>query len=89
MAARTLQALGLSMNDVSVDGGRNVFVATPARVLRDLVIELRNLDGVGIPPCSEVERVPEAVVGLDGVFANDVMRRVTVVAGSGGVVARL
>jgi hypothetical protein len=50
MAARTLQALGLSMNDVSVDGGRNVFVATPARILRDLVIELGNLDGVGIPP---------------------------------------
>ncbi len=50
VATRALQALGLAVNHVAVDGGRDVLVAAAAGALRHLVIELRDLDGVGIPP---------------------------------------
>ena len=50
--------------------------------------ELGDLDGVGAPASREIEGVPEAVVGLDGVFSEDVVGRVAVVAGGGGAMTR-
>src|SRR5215470_6716446 len=89
MAAGALESCGLAVNDVAVDGGGDALVAVAAGILGDLVIELRDLDGVGIPAGGEVERVPEAVVRLDGVFSENVVGRMTVVAGGGRVMARL
>src|SRR6476620_1854942 len=58
-------------------------------VLGDFVVELCDLDGVGIPAGREVEGMPESVVGLDGVFSENVVRGVAVVTGRGRVMARL
>ena len=89
VAAGALESGGLAVNYVAVDGGGYVFVAVAAGVLGDLVIELRDLDGVGIPAGGEVEGMPESVVGLDGVFSENVVRGVAVVAGCGPMMARL
>src|SRR5579862_3005484 len=69
-------------------GGGDVFVAAAAGVFGDPVIELGDLDGVGIPASREVERMPETVVGLHRICAEDVVGRVAIVTGGGGVVAR-
>ena len=89
MAARALQSLSFAVNDVAIDRGGDVFVTTTAGVFGDLVIEFGDLDGVGIPAGCEVERMPETVVRLDGVFAEDIVRSMAIVAGSGRAVARL
>src|SRR4029077_9101069 len=89
VASGALESGGFAVNYVSVDGGGDAFVAVAAGVLGDFVIELRDLDGVGIPAGGEVEGMPESVVGLDGVLAENVVRSVAVVAGRGRVMARL
>ena len=71
------------MYDISINGGCDVFVAVTTRVFCHLVIEFRDLNGVGIPPRSEVKRVPKAVVGLHSIFSEDVVRCVAIIAGSG------
>src|SRR5688572_28923945 len=50
-------------------------------------IALGNAKRVGIPAGGEVERVPDPVPALHHVFADDVMRRVTIVAGCDGMMA--
>ena len=89
VAARALQSLRFSVDHIAVDCGSNVFVAAAASILGYAVIKARDLDGVGIPSRGEVKRVPESVVRFDGVLADEVVGRVAVVAGGGGVVTRL
>src|SRR5215475_1840044 len=88
VAAGALESGGPAVNNVTVDGGGDALVAMAAGVLGDLVIELGDLDRVGIPAGGEVEGMPESVVGLDGVLPEDVVRRVAIVAGGGRVMAR-
>lgn len=89
VAAGALESGGLAVNDVAVDGGGDAFVTMATGVLGDFVVELCDLDGVGIPAGREVEGMPESVVGLDGVFSENVVRGVAVVTGRGRVMARL
>ena len=80
MAPSALQSIGFAVDDVAVDFRRNVFVTATAGVLRHFVIELGDLDGVGIASAGEVERVPESVVSLHCIFADYVMGCMAVVA---------
>lgn len=89
MAARALQPVRFSVDDIAINCGRDAFVATAAGILDYLVIELRDLDGVGIPAGREVKRVPESVVGLNRVFSENVVRGMTIVAGGRDAMARL
>ena len=83
MATRALQTRSLAVNYITVDRRGDRFVTASASVLHHLVIEFRDLNGVGIPPRSEVKRVPKAVVGLHSIFSEDVVRCVAIIAGSG------
>src|SRR5208282_6852996 len=89
VAASALQSFGLAVDGIAVDFRRNVFVTAAAGILRHLVVELGDLDGVGIASAGEVERVPESIVRFYGILADDVMGRMAVVARSCGVMARL
>ncbi len=89
VAARALQTCRLAVRDVAIDRRGDRLMAPAAGVLGDLVIELCNLDGVGIPAAGEVKRMPESVVRLHCIFADDVVRCVAIVAGRGRVVTRL
>ena len=64
-------------------------MAATAGIFRYFVIKLRDLDGVGVSAGREVERMPESVVCLYGIFPDDIVRCVAIIAGSGGVMARL
>ena len=64
----------------ALDGLRHVLMAGAARALRDLVVELVDADGLVEPADGEVERMPETVARLGVVLADQIMRRVTVVA---------
>ena len=88
VATRALQAFGLAVYDIAVDGRSDVLVTAAAGILGDLVVELGDFDGVGIVAAGEVERVPESIVSFDRVFSDEVVRRVAVIAGSNRVVAR-
>src|SRR5437660_1752627 len=83
-----LQPLGLTMHDVAIDGGGDVFMTATAGVFGNAVIELRDLDRVRIPAGGEIERVPESVIGLYRVFPENVVRSVAVIAGGRRVMAR-
>ena len=87
MAPGALQSFSFAMDDVAVDFRRNVFVTATAGVLRHLVIELGDLDGVRIASAGEVERVPESVVSFDCIFADYVVGCMAVVARRCGVMA--
>ena len=87
MAAGALEAGRFAMNYVAVDCRGDRFMAAAACIFCDLVIELCNLDGVGIATAGEVKGMPESVVGFDRVFSNDVVRCVAVVTGGDRVVA--
>ena len=62
-------------------------MATPARILNDLVVELCDLDRVRISTASEIKGMPESVIRFDRVLADDVVRSVAVVAGGHRVMA--
>src|ERR1700743_793236 len=79
MAAGALQTFGFAVDHIAVDLRRNVFVTAATGVFRHLVIEFRYLDRVGVVAAGEIKRLQEAVVGFDGIFSDEVMRRVTVV----------
>lgn len=87
MTARAHDSLGITVSAVAIDLRCDGFVAVAACAFHDLVIELRDLDGVWIFAAGEVEGMPKSVVGLDGIFPDDVVRSVTIVARSGVVMA--
>src|ERR1700757_2452878 len=58
MAARTFQPLCFSVDDIPINRCRDVLMAAAAGVLDNFMIELRDLDRVGIPAGGEVKRVP-------------------------------
>src|ERR1700756_1640994 len=55
MTAAAVEALRSAVNDVAVDRGGDIFMAAPAGVFHNPMVELRDLDGVGIPAGGEVE----------------------------------
>src|SRR5512132_3372547 len=79
VTAGAFESLRLAVHHIAVDGGGDVLVAVPAGVFRDLVIELRDFDGVGIPAGGEVKRMPESVVRLHRVLSENVVWSVTIV----------
>ena len=81
MTPGALQALGGTVHRIAIDGSGNVLMAATTRVLRDLVIELRNLDHVGKPSGGEVKGMPETVVRLYRILPEKIVRSVAVVAG--------
>src|SRR5215207_6245179 len=64
----------------ALDGLHDRFVAGAARALRNFVVELVDADRLVEAAGREVERVPEAVARLGVVLAQQVVRRVAVVA---------
>jgi len=68
MATRALQSGRLAVNYIAVDRRCDRFMAAAACILCDLVIELGDLDGVGISAACEIEGMPESVVRLDRVL---------------------
>ena len=89
VTAGTLQPGCLAVNDVAINRRGDRFMTAAAGIFCDLMIELRDLDGVRIASAGEVKGMPESVVRFDRVFSNDVVWRVTVVAGCDRVMARL
>lgn len=89
VATRAVEACGFAVNNVAVDRRGDRFVAAAACVLGDPVIEFRDLDSVGIMPAGEIKRMPEAVVGLDGILSDQVVGSVAVVAGRDRMMAGL
>lgn len=89
MTAGTHDAFCVAVSAAAVNLCGDGFVAMAARALHDLMVEFRDLDGVGIFAAGEVEGMPESVVGLHCIFPDNVVRSMTVVAGGGVVMARL
>ena len=85
---RALEPGSVAVHYISVNGRGDRLVASPAGVLDDAVIEFRDLNCVRVISAGEVERMPETVVRLYGVFTDDVVRCVAVIAGGYGVMAR-
>jgi hypothetical protein len=77
------------MHIVAVYGLGDGLVAMAARGLHHFAIKPGDFNGVRITSGGEIEGMKEAIVGFDRVFADDVVRRVTVIAGGGGVMAGL
>ena len=73
----------------SFNHGRYFRVTLAARVVGDLLIARRDLDGVGIIAAREIERVPETVLRLGGILTNEIRGRVTIIAGRHAAMARL
>ena len=72
-----------------IDSGGDVLMTATARVFRNFVIEAGDLNRVGISAAGEIKGVPETVIGFYRVFADDIVRRVAIVAGGDGVMAGL
>src|SRR5450755_2452138 len=93
VAAGAQDALRIAMrrvaSEVTVDRIRYPLVAAAAGGLRHFQVEGRDTDVVGVEAGSEVEGMKEAVAGLDGILAREVVGRMTVVASGGGMMARL
>src|SRR5581483_8582653 len=89
VAAGTLQAGGFPVDHVAIDGRSDRFMTAAARVFSDLVVELRNFNGVRIMAAGEVEGVPEPVVRLHGIFSDRVMRGMAIVTGCDRMMAGL
>lgn len=88
VAARALEAFRFAVHSVSINRRRDRFIAPAAGVLHHLVIELRDLDRVGISAASEIKGMPESVVRLHRIFPHNVVRSVAIVACRHRVVAR-
>jgi hypothetical protein len=75
--------------DLGVRGNvfHNLFVAVETRLFRDAAVTRFDADGVGKFAGGKGERMPEAVIGLHPVFAEEIVRRVAIVAGGDGTMA--
>lgn len=89
MTARALHALGLAMDILPVNGLGNRQVAVAARCFHHLVAQSGDLNRVRIFSGGEVKRMKETVSRLHRVFADQVVRRVTVIARRRGMMAGL
>jgi len=83
MTARALQTLRFAVNDVAIDRGGDVFMASAAGVFYDPMVESRDLDRVRIPAGREVKGMPEAVIGFHGILAENIVGSMAVIAGGG------
>lgn len=72
-----------------VDVLHNVFVATPASRFRNFQVKLCDLNVVRILPGREIKRMKKPIACLDRILANQIVGRVTIVAGRSGAVTRL
>ena len=88
VAASALKAFRFAVYYISVDRRRDRFMAPAAGVLHHLVIELGDLDRVGISAASEIKRMPETVVRLHSIFPHNVVWSVAIVACRHRVMAR-
>jgi hypothetical protein len=72
-----------------LDGIDNRLVTVTAGILGDAPVAVCDPKRIRISPSREVEGMPETVLRFCRVFADEVVRRVTVVAGSGPMTASL
>src|SRR4051812_41986468 len=89
MTARAHDSFCVAVLAIAIDGCSYGFVAMAACTFDHLMVELCDLDGVGIVAAGEIEGVPETVIRFYGVLANDFMWSVKVFTGSSIVVSRL
>src|SRR5215472_7624376 len=89
MTTRTLEAAGLAMHRVAIDGVGNGGVATAASGLGNFQIEGGDADVIRVPASGEIEGMKEPVAGFNGIFPGEIVRRVAVIASGSGVVAGL
>ena len=80
VAACALETFGFGVRYVSVDRRCDRFMTPVAGILHHLVIELGDLDRVGISAAGEIEGMPESVVCLHRIFPHNVVRSVAIVA---------
>src|SRR5689334_12134893 len=88
MAAGTGDVLAATVYSAGIDGVSDCLMAPPAGSLGNAAVEFCNLYRVRILAGREVERVKEAVAGLDCIFAEQVVRGMTIVACSRRMMAR-
>jgi len=89
VAASALQTFSFAVDNTAVDFCRDVLVTPAAGVLGNSVVELGDLNRVGIVATGEIKGMPETVIGLHRIFANEVVRGVAIVAGGRRMMARL
>src|SRR5581483_3797433 len=83
MTTGTGDVFGATVHSAGIDGVGNGMVAAAAGRLSDTAVKFGDLYGVRVLAGCEVERMKEAVACLHGVFPDQVVRRVTVIASSG------
>ena len=81
VAARTHHATCVPVWNIAINGLRDQGMTSSAGIFRNVQIEPRDLNVVGIPPTGKVEGMQEAVYCFYRVFTSEVVRRVTVIAG--------
>src|SRR5215472_5786838 len=89
VTTNTLQTPGPAGYSGSLNFGGYVLVAAAACLFRNLAIEFRDPDVVWIATGGEVKRMQEPVFRFHGVFADDVVWSMTIVAACHRVVTRL
>jgi hypothetical protein len=70
------------------DGGDDGLMAFAAGVFGDVVISWFDLNWIGKVACGERKRMPETVIGFAGVFQDEIVRRVAIIADGDTVMAR-
>lgn len=89
VTARTLKFIGFTVHSINVDVLHNVLVTTTASRFCDIQIKLCDLNVVWIVAGCEIKRMEETIACLDRLLPDEIVRRMTVVAGGGGAVTRL
>ena len=87
MTTRALNAAGPAMNRIGVDGIGDGLMASTAGSFGNFQVESGDANVVRVPAGGEVKRMEEAVAGFNGVFSGEIVGRVAIVAGGGGMMA--
>ena len=87
VAAGTLQTFSFSVNYVAVDSRCDVLVAMTACGLDDLVVEISDANIVRVEAGREIDGMKKAIRRLNRVLAQDIVRRMAIIAGGDGVMA--
>ena|SRR5215472_5763701 len=87
MATRALNAAGQAMNGISVDGVGDGLMAAAAGGFGNLQVEGGDADVVRVPASREVKGMEETIAGFDCIFSGEIVRRVAVITGGGGMMA--
>ena len=87
MTASAADAAGVTVRDVAVHGVGNALVATAAGGLGHTEVKIRDPDRVRVAARGEIKGMKKAIRCLYRIFPNEVVGRVAVITGSGGMMA--